>query len=419
MKDDRPSFKTYRAHVYRQFFGSSLSLKPIKDKDCRRYVVLETTPYKLFWYIYWVAAFILACLPGLPFGFFPSCVLIALYILVVPIRYFFTRFVELGSDFVTYELCEKASKKPRPSFGAYLGYALSYGKERLTLYIEENGNQYIWSPRLRIPAYILFYTFGFALIEIGRLMGIGMLLLDVLILACIYLLLSLLSWYFYRFENINDSDDDTPPAGSEPLPVLLKITRCVMIAAAIAVNIFMFNFLLTRAHDSNEIALSQPLTPNTAYDAALDYTLERFDKAELVNFYIEYIGADVLLMGVPSHIYFELQDTPGLLPEPNETISFYSDDDSNNMNAFYEDYAEIQLTINTRFVTDPSEVVAVLESELGESFVSNITYMRITPADRSPFRVHNANECEVEIRRGEQDYEDYIVNIADKTVRRA
>jgi hypothetical protein len=85
--------------------------------------------------------------------------------------------------------------------------------------------------------------------------------------------------------------------------------------------------------------------------------------------------------------------------------------------AYYEDYKDIQPAVNARLVTDLPGILTILKNELGISLTSDISLIKISPVDRSAFRVYSGNECQVEIRRGEQDIRKYIVNIDDKTAR--
>ena len=123
MEQNRPDFRVYRAHIYRQYFGRSLSVKPITGKNGEYYAILRSTSYKLFWLITVISAFALTFMSGVQFGYIPLLAVWVLYIIVAVVRYFFASFVNLGeSGLVSYEMCNDASKRDRPNFGAYLKY---------------------------------------------------------------------------------------------------------------------------------------------------------------------------------------------------------------------------------------------------------------------------------------------------------
>ncbi len=214
MKQSRPSFKTYRTHLYRQIIGDSLSLKPITDKNGKCWVILKTTAYKLIWIIGYPAALILTLMDGRPFGLLPLIALLALYIIIAPIRYFFARYVELDSDFVSDHMCEKASKKPRPPFSAYLNCAFIPHRFRLLSLIEEaDGSQYYRNRRRFYPEGTFFYAVGFAASRVGGVMGEGLAIIILLASAVFYWLLSPLSLYLWHFKSAEEldyiSEDDT------------------------------------------------------------------------------------------------------------------------------------------------------------------------------------------------------------------
>jgi len=201
-----------------------------------------------------------------------------------------------------------------------------------------------------------------------------------------------------------------------PSPVSYKVANGILIAVAVAVLVLTLVFLFDWRM-SEKTSIDKPPTIGEVYNSALVYSSEQFGNADLVDFCFEFKGIDAFRSGEPAYFYLVFQDAPGLRPEPNTTFSFYSYQDDSDIRAYYEEYQYIEPALNAALVTDLQEILDILESDRGGIFTSDISLIRISPVNRSVFRVFNRNECVVEIRYGEHNTQKYIVNIDNRTVR--
>ena len=153
MKHNRPSLRVYRSHIYRQYFGMLFSVKPIISKQEEFYAILNSRAYKLFRDIYWATAFFLASTTITRFGFIPLLAAIGLYFIIVILRYFFAKFVKVEeSGFISYEMCDEASRSVRPGFSAYLKYIFVHTRNRYMHLIKDtDGREYYRIPRKYYP----------------------------------------------------------------------------------------------------------------------------------------------------------------------------------------------------------------------------------------------------------------------------
>ncbi len=388
MKKDRPSFSTYRAHVYRQGFGRSLSLKPIIEKTGERYAVLKTTPYKLFWLLGALAAASLYFVQELRMSLVPLYVLPALYVVVAPIRYFFARFVKLDSDFVSDAMCERASKSDRPSFSVYLRYVFIPRRERLIDLIEEgNGRGYYLLPvplSNSYPVRITLFIVLNLLFRLGFALGGGFILLTLLIFVGLNLLLSLLSVYCLNFKTTDEPEDTLPEEDKEPSAVSNKVKTGIWIAAGAIFTIILIFIIIIQSQRTEMADMEQPETLAQAYDDALAYTLEQCGNAELVGFYVKFEGSDTLLSGEPSYFCLVFQDAPGLLPEPNTTLSFYSRRSYDYVSVIFQSYQNIRPPVNTGLIDLPT-ILDILDTDADISIGPDISLVSITATRPSAF----------------------------------
>jgi hypothetical protein len=177
-------------------------------------------------------------------------------------------------------------------------------------------------PRRSYPEFFFFYVLGYAAVRAGAVMGILLPLLILFMLAGLYLLLSPLSLYFWHFKSTDEPNYTLSSDNQESTTVLYKLVSGIVIVAAAAACIFMFTFIGIGSDKSEVIRFEQPLTLEQTYDYLLAYTLERCDKAELIDFYIEFEGTNALRSGEPSYAYLIFQDAPGFCPNRTRPYPF-------------------------------------------------------------------------------------------------
>lgn len=416
MEQGRPDFRVYRAHIYRQYFGRSLSGKPITGKHGEGYAILRSTSYKLFWIITLISAFAITFLSGVQFGSIPMLAVLGLYIIVAVIRYFFASFVKLNeSELISYEMCNDASKLDRPNFGAYLKYIFIPTRTRYKHLIKNtNGREYYQLPQRFNPGFFFFYSLGYTASMIGLRMGIGVFLFAWLAIGAIYLALSPLSLYFLSFICTEGEQDYTFLADFESSSVLYKIGSGILIAAGIAAFVLGLVFITKGSYESGQINIAPSPTIEQAYTESLSYASERFEKTDLVSFYVEYDDLNAMESGKPSNWALTFQNTPGLLPRLNENMGFY--DKQNSIGVFHITYELIRPTYNAMLVTNPAEILAILKSVNEAVLDMDIISITISPVDFSLFKIHNTEECLVEIEFAQESIR-YIVNVKNHTAR--
>jgi hypothetical protein len=432
MKQERPSFRVYRAHIYRQYFGRSLSVKPITGKHGECYAILKSAPYKLFWIIFTPLIFILTILQGFHFGVIPLLAALGLYLIVSTARYFFASFVKLedtefieDTALISYEMCSDVSKEVRPPFSAYLKYIFVPTRNRYMHLIEDaDGREYYQIPRdyyynRDFPKSFFFYALGYSTFQIGAVMGTGFIISACLIIGALILLLSPLSLYFLRFIRTDNQEEDNQETDDQDYTSLYdngssyKKASGIYIAAGLAVFILGLMFIFIDSYKSEEIRIAQPQTIVQAYDNAAGYASERFEETDIIGFYIRYNNINAMQASEPSYWHIEFQDTPGLMPRPNGTMELFGDT-SKDAGVSYRTYQTISPTYDAGLVTDPSEILDILRSKTEISPECSII---ITTTDYSVFTIHDPEECLVGIYAGEQVIREYIVNIRDKTAR--
>ncbi len=422
MKHDRPSLRAYRAHLCRQYFGRSLSTKPITGKHGERYAILKNTPYKLLWIIVIPSALIITLINGRQFGFFPLLAVIVLYCIVAAARYFFASFIKLEDSedtedlLISYEMCDNASKEVRPEFSSYLKYVFVPATSRYVHLIKDkNGLKYYRIQRSLNNESFLLFVFVSLLIWAGPILGTGFLLSLWLIGAALFLLLYPLSLYYLCFKR-TDNQDDTSLQGEKYSSVLYMIVSGIIIAGGLVLLVFTFILIRAGSFKSEEISFACPSSIKQAYDYTLTYTKENLGKADLVDFHIKYDDLNAMRSGEPSSWSVKFQDTPGLLPCPNETMEFWCRKNS-NIELYHLTYEDIRPAYDAGLVTRLTEIPDILTSNTEILFDWGRSAIYITTADRSPFKIHDPYECQIEIDRGKQETAKYIVNIRDKTVR--
>lgn len=426
-KQDRPGFRAYRTHFYRQTFGRSLSAKPITDRYGKSYAILNSAPYKLFWIIFIPLVFIITISQGLQFGIIPVPAVIGLYFIVSAIRYFTARFVKLEySEYIediiiSYEMCDKASRDERPPFSAYLKYLFIPARSRYKHIIEdEDGRKYYQIQRRYNPEAFFYCTIGYFMFKVGDVMGIGILLISWLAVYGLLLLVSPLYLYHLRFNRIDDKDIDDKEYNflhdDESTSLSYKIFSGIFIAAGLAVFALGIILIGMRSFKHEIITPPQSQTIVQAYDYAAEYALERLEKADLVGFYIKYKDMNAMQSGEQqSNWSITFQGTPGLLPRPNETMEFSND--YSIIRLYHHTYETIRPVYDAGLVTDPSKILAILKSNAGIPDDTDISSIVITTPDFSIFRIHDPYECKVTILMRDKETKKYIVNLRDRTAR--
>ena len=416
MEQSRPDFRLYRAHIYRQYFGRSLSVKPITGKSGEYYAILKSTSYKLFWLITVISAFALTIMSGVQFGYIPLLAVLGLYIIVAVIRYFFASFVNLGeSGLISYEMCNEASKRDRPNFGAYLVYIFIPTRTHFKHLIKNaDGREYYQLPQKYYPISGFFGSLGYPISIIGLRMGFGLFLFVWLAIGVLYLLLSPLSLYFLRFKSTEDEQDYDFLHDDESSTTLYKIGSGILIAGGLAAFVLASMFIFKGSYESGQINIAPPPTIEQAYSESLSYASERFETTELVSFHVQYDDTDAMKSGKPSGWHLTFQNTPGLLPRPNETMEFYIN--HNSIGSYHNTYEIIRPAYNATLVTNPSEILAILKSENEAISDLDIESITITPVDFSLLKIHNSEECLVDIECAQESIR-YIVNIKDHSAR--
>lgn len=417
MKQNRPDFRVYREHIYRQYFGRSLSVKPITGRNGEYYAILRSTSYKLFWLVTVISAFALTFMSGVQFGYIPLLAVLGLYIIVAVTRYFFASFVMLKeSELISYEMCDNASKLDRPNFGAYLQYIFIPTRTRYKHLIKNaDGSEYYQLPQKYNPGFSFFYSLGYTASMIGLRMGIGIFLFAWLPIGALYLSLSPLSLYFLRFKSTEDQEYAFL-ADVESSSTIYKIASGILITAGIAVLVLGIVFITKGSYQSGQINIAPPPTIEQVYSTSVSYASERLEKTDLVGFYINYEGVDLMKSGKPSGWHLTFQNTPSLLPRPNEAMEFC--DNGYNIGLYNDTYEIMKPTYNAMLVTNPSEILDILKSENGELSDLDIESITITPVDFSLLKIHNSDECLVDIECTQESL-CYIVNIKNHSARLA
>ncbi len=381
MEQGRPDFRVYRAHLYRQYFGRSLSVKPITGKDGDYYAILRSTSYKLFWLVTVISAFALTFTSRVQFGYIPLLATLGLYIIVAVIRYFFASFVKLGEPGLTaYEMCNNASKRDCPNFSAYLKYVFIPTRDRYLHLIENaDGCEYYQLPQKSNPGFFFFYSLGYSASMIGLRMGVGIFLVAWLAIGALYLALSPLSLYFLSFKSTEDEQDYAFFADFKSSSVLYKIGSGTLIAAGIAVLVLGLMFITKGSYESEQINNAPVPTIEQAYGESLSYASERFEKTDPISFHVQYDDINAMKSGKPSDWHLTLQNTPGVLPRPNEHMDFY--DNRNSIKIYHATYELIIPTYNAMLVTNPSEILDILQRENETLSDLDIESVAITPVD--------------------------------------
>jgi hypothetical protein len=353
---------------------------------------------------------------GVQFGYIPLLAVLGLYIIVAVIRYFFASFVKLEeSDLISYEMCDHASKLDRPNFCAYLKYIFIPTRDRyLHLIKNTDGREYYQLQQKYNPGFFFYYLLGYSASLIGLRMGIGIFLFAWLAIGVLYLPLSPLSLYFLRFKSTEEEQDYAFLADFESSSVLYKIGSGILIAAGIAAFVLGLVFITKGSYESGQVNIAPPPTIEQAYSESLSYASERFGKTDLVSFYVKYDDINAMKSGKPSGWSLTFQNTPGLLPRPNETMEFY--DNRNSIRIYHTTYEIISPAYNAMLVTNPSEILAILKSVNEAVSDLDIKFITITPVDFSLFKIHSPEECLVEIECTHESIR-YIVNVKDHTAR--
>ena len=95
-------------------------------------------------------------------------------------------------------------------------------------------------------------------------------------------------------------------------------------------------------------------------------------------------------------------------------MEFYDKPDS--IGRYYHTYEYIWPVYNTLLVTNPSEILDILISENAAIADLDIESILISPVDFSLLKIHNPDECAVEIECTQESIH-YIVNFMDKSAR--